>query len=75
MKILFEKVHHKINGLIWSLFSSGVLFLLMAILSVYDVMVIRLIFALSALIISYIFIYSALRLWHLKKDIKNHFNL
>lgn len=73
MELLFKKINHKINSLIWSLFSSGLLLLLMAILIVWTDFLLRIICSLITLVIAYIFLVSAYKLWHLKKDITSHF--
>jgi hypothetical protein len=73
MENLFKKINHKINSLIWSLFSSGILLLLMAILIVWTDFLLRIICSLITLIVAYIFLVSAYKLWHLKNDITNHF--
>lgn len=73
MEILFKKINHKINGLIWSLFSTGILLFVMAVLIVWTEFLLRIIFGLIALLVSYIFIYGAYKLWHLRRDINNHF--
>jgi len=75
MELLFKKINHKINSLIWSLFSTGILLLLMAVLIIWTEFLLRLIFSLITLVIAYAFIFSAYKLWHLRKDINSHFSV
>jgi len=73
VELLFKKMNHKINSLVWSLFSTGILLLLMAILIVWTDFLLRIIIGFVTLIIAYIFLASAYKLWHLKRDISAHF--
>ncbi len=73
MENLFKKINKKINGIIWSLISTGIILLLLSILIVWIDFVLPLIVAMTVLMIAYIFIYSGFKLWSLKKDIEKHF--
>jgi len=73
MESLFKKIHSKINHLIWSLGTTGILMLMIAVLIVFANRFLELIASLLALVISYVFVYGAYKLWCLKKDIENYF--
>ncbi len=73
MENLFKKINKKINHLIWSLFSTGIIILVLAILIIWTEFLLRIIFGIITLVVAYMFMYMAYKLWHLKRDIKNHF--
>ncbi|MEA3449494.1 MAG: hypothetical protein U9Q85_00710 [Patescibacteria group bacterium] len=70
---LFKQIHKKVNGLIWSLFSTGIILLMLAVLIVWTDFILRLIFGLIVLVIAYIFIYFGYKLLSLRKEIEKHF--
>lgn len=73
MERLFKSIHKKVNGLIWSLVSTGIILMLLAILIVWTDFMLRLVFGLLVLVIAYTFLYSGYKLWALKKEIEKHF--
>lgn len=70
-----KKINQRINGLIWSLISTGIILVLLAILIVWTDFVLRLVFGLMVLLIAYVFIYSGYKIWLLKREIEKHFKL
>ena len=70
---LFKQINKKINGVIWSLISTGVILFILSILIVWTNLFIKIIFGLFVLIIAYSFLYTGYKLFVLKKDIKKHF--
>ncbi|RLC36554.1 hypothetical protein DRH27_05045 [Candidatus Falkowbacteria bacterium] len=70
---LFKTIHKKINGVIWSLLSTGIILLMLSVLIVWTDFMLRLIIGLFILIIAYIFLYGGYKLWALRKDIEDHF--
>ncbi len=73
MHNLFAEINKKINGLIWSLFSTGAIILVLAILIVWTDFMLRLVVGLLVLVISYAFFYIAFKLWTVKKSIRDYF--
>jgi ABC-type bacteriocin/lantibiotic exporter with double-glycine peptidase domain len=73
METLFKKINQKINGAIWSLISSGVLLIMLAILIAWTDFILRLLVSLFVLLIAYIFIYIGYKLKSVKKEITKHF--
>lgn len=72
---LFRQINKKINGLIWSLVSTGVVMVLLAILIVWTDFMLRLVFGLFVLVIAWVFLYIGYKVWTFKKDIEKHFKL
>lgn len=72
---LFRQINKKINGLIWSLVSTGVIMVLLAILIVWTDFMLRLVFGLLVLVIAWVFLYIGYKIWTFKKDIEKHFKL
>jgi len=70
---LFREIHRKLNGLIWSLISTGVILLLLSVLIVWTDFVLRLVFGLFVLVLAYGFLYGGFKIWGLKKEIEKHF--
>ena len=75
MHNLFKEINKKINGIIWSFFSTGIILILLAILVVWTDFVLQLICAMFILLVAYIFIYTGYKLWTVKKSIEKHFKL
>ena len=72
---LFKEINKKINGIIWSLVSTGIIMLMLSILIVWTDFMLRLVIGMLVLVISYAFLYGGYKLWMLKKEIEKHFNL
>ena len=70
---LFKSIHKKINGIIWSLLSTGIVLLMLSVLIVWTDFMLRLVVGLFILVIAYVFLYSGYKLYILQKDIKDHF--
>ena len=70
---LFKEIHKKINGLIWSLISTGIVLLMLSVLIVWTDFILRLVFGLIVLVVAYVFIYSGYKLHSLRKEIEKHF--
>lgn len=73
MENLFRQINKKINGVIWSLVSTGIILLILSILIVWTDFMLRLVFGMLVLVIAYTFLYSGYKIWTLKKIIKDHF--
>ena len=73
MMHLFKEIIHRVNGLIWSLLGTGIILLLLGVLVAWTDFVLRLVFALMIITVSYVFIYGAYKLWSIKKEIEKHF--
>lgn len=71
----FKEINKKINGVIWSLFSTGIVLLLLAILIVWTDFMLRLVIGLLVLVIAYAFLYCGYKTRALKKEIEKHFKL
>ena len=72
---LFTGIKNKLNGIIWSLLSTGILMLILAILVVWTELILRLVFGMFFLLVAYSFIYGAYKLHSIKKDIEDHFKI
>ncbi len=72
---LFKAIKRKINGLVWTLFSTGLVLLMLAVLIVWTSFMLRLIMGLLIMVIAYVFFYAAYKVWALKKEIEKHFKL
>jgi hypothetical protein len=73
MENLFREINKKINGMIWSLVSTGVILLILAILIVWTNFMLQLVVSMLVIVVAYMFIYSGYKIWTFKKAIKNHF--
>jgi len=60
-------VDKKIDRLAWVLVANGVLLLILGVLIVWTDFMLRLVMGLVAVIVAYVFLYSAYKLWHFKK--------
>lgn len=75
MKTLIKQTKRKINGIIWTLISTGIILLLLGMLIVWYDFVLRLIIGLVVIVIAYVFFYGAYKIWALKKEIEKYFKL
>ena len=73
MENLFKQINRRINGVIWSLISTGIILVLLSILIVWTDFMLRLVVGLLILVIAYAFIYGGFKVRALKKDIEKHF--
>lgn len=69
---LVKEVNKKINGIIWSFVSTGVVLLMLAVLIVWTDFMLKLVVGLMVVIIGGSFIYSGYKIWTLKKEIDKH---
>ncbi len=75
MKNFIDQTKKKINGVIWTLVSTGVILLLLAVLIVWTDFFLRLVMGLLVIIVAYAFFYGAYKLWSLKNDVEKFFKL
>ncbi len=73
MQNLIKQVNQKVNSLIWSLISTGIILLMLAVLVVWTDFILRLVFGMFILVLAYAFFYGAYKVWSIKKDIEKHF--
>ena len=72
---LFKEINKKFNGLIWSLASTGIILIVLALLIVGTDYTLRIIVGLITLLIAYVFLLAAHKVSTFKKEIKKHFKL
>lgn len=72
---LLNKVNKKINSLIWTYISAGVVLALLAVLVAWTDFMLRLTCAMIILVLAYTFVYAGYKLWQLKKDLKEYFKI
>lgn len=75
MKKLITLAKKKINGIIWTLVSTGVLLLFLGVLIVWTNFILRLLVGLLVIAMAYVAFYIAHRIWTLKKEIEKFFKL
>jgi hypothetical protein len=73
MENLFRVINSKLNGVIWSLVSTGIILVLLAILIVWTDFMLRLTFGLFVLVLAYAFLYGGYKVWTFKREIEKHF--
>lgn len=72
---LFKEINRRINGVIWTLASTGIILLILTVLIVWTDFMIRLVFGLLTLVVAYAFLYGAYKVWVLKKEIEKHLKM
>ena len=72
---LFKEINRRINGIIYSLLGTGIILLMLGVLVAWTDFMLRLVFALIVITVSYVFIYGAYKLWSIKKEIEKHIKL
>ena len=68
----FQEINKKINGLVWSLASTGVILMMLAVLIVWTDFMLRLVFGMFVLVVAYAFLYAGYKVWAVKKEIERH---
>ena len=63
---LFKEINKKINGLVWSFISTGIILMLLAVLIVWTDFMLRLTVGLLVLVIAYAFLYGGYKIWTVK---------
>jgi hypothetical protein len=66
MEKISSTVDKKLNHLVWVLIANGVILLILGVLIVWTDFMLRLVMGLMAVIVAYVFFYSAYKFWHLK---------
>lgn len=72
MQKFIKNVNKKVNHLIWSLVSAGIILLMLAVLIVWTDFILRLIFGMFVLVIAYALLYGAYKIWAIKRDIEKY---
>jgi hypothetical protein len=75
MLSLIRQINHKINSLIWSFISAGVVLLIMAVLIVWTDFMLRFVMGLLVITIAYTFIFAGYKLWLMKKEIEDRYSI
>ena len=75
MKTFLKQTKRKINGVIWTLISTGIILLLLGMLIVWYDFVLRLVIGLVVIVVAYVFFYVAYKIWALKKEVEKYFKL
>lgn len=75
MQSLFKKINKKVNGLIFTFVSGGVILLMLGVLIVWTDFVLRLIIGLLVIIIACGLFCSGYKIWSIKKDVQKYFKL
>lgn len=70
MKNLFLVINNKINGIVWTLISTGIFILMLGVLIVWTNFLLRLLVGLIVIVVAYVFFYFAYRILLFKKEIK-----
>ncbi len=69
---LIKKIEKKTNNLIFVLIGNGFILLVLGVLIIWTDFVLRLTIGIFVLVIAYLFLYMAYKLWAIKADIKKH---
>jgi hypothetical protein len=72
---LIKTMNKKINGLVWSFISTGIILVMLSVLIVWTDFMLRLVMGLIVLIIAYAFLYAGFRLKALKKEIEKYLKM
>jgi hypothetical protein len=73
MTSFIKKTDKRLNGIIWSFISTGIILIILSILIVWTDFMLRLVIGLIVLVIAYAFLYVGLRVLALRKEIDKLF--
>ena len=68
MEKISNVVDKKIKHLVLTLLTTGIIMLLLAVLIVWTDFMARIVLGLAILLVAYVFLYGAYKIWHLKKN-------
>ncbi len=74
MLSLIKKAQKKVNTIIVSLASTGVLLTMLGILIIFTDFILRILLGTFVLLVAYSFFQLAYKIYKIKKDIEDHFN-
>lgn len=72
MENLITFIRKKVNGIVISMISTGVILLILAVLIVWSDFVLRLIVGLAVIIMAGSFFYGACKIWSLMREIEKY---
>ena len=72
---LVKQINKRINGLIWSFVTTGVVLMMLAVLIVWTDFMLRLVMGLLVVVIAYTFLYAGYRLWTIKMEVENKYSI
>jgi hypothetical protein len=72
---LVKIVNKKVNGVIFSLLSTGVILMMLSVLIVWTDFMLRLVIGVFVLVVSYVFVYGAYKLWVIRKEVEKYFKI
>ena len=75
MKNFFLAIGQKINGIIWTLVSTGIFLLILGVLIVWTDFLLRLLLGLFVILVAYVFFYGAYKVWSFKGEIEKFIKL
>lgn len=75
MSKIFKMIEAKVNGLIWTFITTGVILIILAVLVVWTDFMLRLTCGLIILVVAYTFVYVGYKLWDFKKMVKEHLKI
>jgi hypothetical protein len=67
---IINVIEKKIDGLVWTFITTGIILILLAVLVVWTDFMLRLTCGLIILVVAYTFIYVGYKLWDFKKIVK-----
>ena len=73
MKLFITQIKRRVNSIIRTLISMGIILLLLGVLIVWYDFVLRLVIGMVVIVIAYVFLYGAYKIWVLKKEIEKYF--
>lgn len=72
---LLKQINRRINNIIWSFISTGVILMFLSVLIVWTDFMLRLVVGLLVIIIAYTFLYAGYKLWLMKKEIEDRYSI
>lgn len=72
---LLKQINNKINGIIWSLLSTGLLLMVLSILIIWYPITLRVLVGVFVLAVACTFIYTGYKIWVIRRDIEKHLGI
>lgn len=72
---LFGAIKNKLSHMAWSALFSGLVLLVLGMLTIIKVMVVQVVVGLFLIVNGFVFLFLALKLWEIRAEIAKHFKM
>ena len=75
MKKISSFVDKKVKGIMWNLIGNGIFLLILGVLIVWTTFTLRLLIGLFVIVVGYVFLYGAYKIWLIRQELKKYLKI